>query len=220
MTFDDMLEAVQGNLSAAERCYREADALAYRDAADKSSPIGAIVLGYASELFYERDELDEVERRMESHFSLAVETAAVDTVILAYLTAARLYYARGQPDEARLRLHEAELTGHRRSWPRLVAAARFEAVRNALREGSLVEARSLRARISEDLLAAEQRPLRPHATETEAQQIGDFRLRVHGGEARSALRAITAARREAREEGRRWRALRLGILEVEALEAA
>jgi LuxR family maltose regulon positive regulatory protein len=141
-------------------------------------------------------------------------------VIVAYLTAARLAFARGARDDARRRLQEAELTAHRRSWPRLVAAARFEGVRFALREGSLVEARSLRARISEDLLAAEERPLRPHAGETEAQEIGDLRLRVHRGEARRALADIQAARREARRDGRRWRALRLATLEVQALDAA
>lgn len=211
--------AITGELSTAAAHYREAEAVAGRGAPDAASHLAAIVLGYHAELLYERDDLAAADERIARHLALAVESAVVDMVICAYLAAARIPYARGARDDALRRLDEAELTGHRRAWPRLVAAARWERVRFAVLAGTLAEAEALRARISPDLLAAEEAPLRPHAGETEAQQIGDFRLAVRTGDARRVLPAIAAERRAAEGAGRVWRGLRLRILEAQARNA-
>ena len=218
-TIEGSLEAAQGDLSGAEALYREADRLAGAGSTGPGAPVSAIVVGYLAELLYERNELDEAERRIDAQLPIAAESAVVDMVVCAYLASARIRFARGAPDDARAVLREAEVTGLRRDWPRLVAAARWEGVRFALREGAVAEARVLRARITDDLLAAEERPLRPHAGETEAQEIGDFRLSLRGGRARRVLPAIRAERRAAEAERRRWRTLRLRVLEAEAEDA-
>ena len=213
-----VIEAIEGRLGAAEAFYREAEALARRGGEGARSHLAAIVVGYFAELLYERDELDEAEKRLEHNLALAVESAVVDVVICAYLAAARVPWARGRREDAARVLREAERTGLRRDWPRLVAAARWEAVRFAVVAGDLGEARALRAKIPEDLLAAEEPPLHPHAGETEAQDVGELRLLVRGGDARRALPRIAAERRRAEGGRRAWRALRLRVLEAQALD--
>lgn len=218
-TLTGSIDAVTGRLTAAALHYREAETLAGRGAPDAASHLAAIVLGYHAELLYERDELAAAEDRIARHLALAVESAVVDMVICASLAAARVPWARGAREDALRRLDEAELTGHRRAWPRLIAAVRWERVRFAVLAGTVAEAHALRARISDDLLAAEEPPLHPHAGETEAQRIGDFRLGVRAGDARRLLPALAAERRAAEAAGRMWRGLRLRILEVEARSA-
>jgi LuxR family transcriptional regulator, maltose regulon positive regulatory protein len=91
-----------------------------------------------------------------------------------------------------------------------------EAVRLGLLEHA---ARGYRLHSGDESWEAEPRGFFHHASETEARDVGDLRFRIRTGDAVTALPRLRALLSQAESGRRGWRALRLRILEAEALDA-
>ncbi len=91
--------------------------------------VAAAMLG---EFYYERGDLDSAERLLDEAYRLGAELGAVDFMIAAYVTGARVKAVRGDLDAAAQRLTAGEATATTLSLARLGAAVEHERVRLGL----------------------------------------------------------------------------------------
>ncbi len=101
------------------------------------------------ELLYETGRTAEAEALLRDDLELIAGGVTLDTVLRGLRTAARLAWRRGQAQQAADLLERAESIGLARDWPRLVAAALFERLRLALRQGLTTSALALLKRLQQ-----------------------------------------------------------------------
>jgi LuxR family transcriptional regulator, maltose regulon positive regulatory protein len=208
-----LVEATQGRLRSAIEVYRAADRL--DEGADGARYASAVVAAHAADALYERGELVEAEERLRDGLDLGDDFSWLGATGSAPLALARLRFAAGDVDEALRFLDSAEHEAVRRRFARAVAAVRWERVRFALRRGDVALARELVRAIE---TSAEPEGVFHPLTETEARDLGWLRLRLRTGDARRAIAEIETRAAEADRLRRGWRALKLAVLRVEALE--
>ena len=180
---------------------------------------GAVVAAYLTELLYEVNELDACQSLIDDYLLIITETGLPDHLVLSYRIAARLKFLRGGRDVGQSLLVQLNELGARRGIRRLSAAAWLERSHAALRDSDIESARRFLATGADPAVWERFSGLNMHASEIEDVMIAEVRLRLASGEAKEALPQVQAARLEAAAAGRRRRALRLRILEAQALEA-
>lgn len=88
-----------------------------------------------AQLHYEQLELESAERLLESRLELISTVCTIDSVISAFVVAARIACRRNQFERSHDLLSRAEKFASKRNWPRLEAAILLERVRLHLLEG-------------------------------------------------------------------------------------
>ncbi|MCK9509652.1 MAG: LuxR C-terminal-related transcriptional regulator [Pigmentiphaga sp.] len=175
----------------------------------------AVGSGVQAELLYEADALDAARRLQALYPPGADGYLSLSLTVGAHITAARLAFV-AQGLEPALRLLDDSLAhAAERRFARLVFACQWERVRLATLANDLAQARHWTT------LAAPwaANGLLFYTTDTEACQVAGWRLRLRSGEAGGVLPAIREAGLAAKSVGRGWRALKLALLEAEALRS-
>ncbi|WP_244272829.1 LuxR C-terminal-related transcriptional regulator [Burkholderia lata] len=163
---------------------------------------------------YEADRVSEAEPLLNVYVPLARDIGLPDHAIAGYAMLARLAFQRGDIDPAFLLLAQLERLGHDRRLPRVVASAHLERARLLLLQGNAEASRS-----QLDLAEAAAEPwarieaLRFPAHEVETLTIAKLRWQLHFGDPDAAARALAQARGAAAADGRRWREMKLRVLE-------
>ena len=214
-------ERLQGNLLTARERFaqigRGPDYARFQDPLQAREVAKYVINGFEVELLYELNQLEQAERLLEQHFPNAADnTAPPDTLIAAYLTRARLCFARQEYETAYIRLEEGEMAGVSWGLPRIVRAMRWERVRFALLRGEL-EAACAFARATQ----VEGVPSVPdgfvHLTdENNAPGIARLRLAIHSGETATVIESLD--RMLAHAQQRPCRMLMLKLLKALALQ--
>lgn len=175
----------------------------------------AVGSGVLAELLYEADELDAARRLQTLYPPGADGYLSLSLTVGAHITAARLAFV-GDGLESALRLLADSLAhAAQRRFARLAFACQWERVRLATLANDLAQARHW-ATLAAPWAA---NGLLFYTTDTEACQVAGWRLRLRSGEAGRVLPAIREAGLAARSVGRGWRALKLALLEAEALRS-
>lgn len=177
----------------------------------------ANTVGFCAELLYERNEIDEAEACLDRYYRFVESIPAVETILLAYLTRARIHLSRGEAEEAEETLAAAGRHATRTGMPRIVAAMDWERVRIALLAGDVGRARLI-ARSLEQAVAADDVPaLIVPSEDINGAGIGGLRLMIHDGRSEQALARLKLHVELATRQLRRRRLAKLKILEALAL---
>lgn len=137
-----LIEKAAGNLNAARDHFAGAAGMA-RDALGPGSYTEAMAAVFQAELAYERDDLAEAQRLLADHRGEMEAYGLVVHEMTVRLSAARLEAAQGRVSAAIDILAEAERSGARNNYRRLVGAALNDHVRLLLLSGDAQRARSL-----------------------------------------------------------------------------
>ena len=188
-------ECLQGNLLTARERFaqigRGPEYSRFKDPLQAREVAKYVINGFEVALLYELNQLEQAEQLLEQHFPNAADnTAPPDTLIAAYLTRARLCFARQDYEAAYIRLEEGEVAGVSWGLPRIVRAMRWERVRFALLRGELEAACAFA-----ETTQVEGIPSAPdgfvHLTdECNAPWIARLRLAIHLGDAATVLKSI------------------------------
>lgn len=144
-----LIEKAAGNLQSARDHFAGAASMA-REALGPGSYTEAMAAVFQAELAYERNELAEAQRLLADHRGEMEAFGLVVHEMTVRLSAARLEAAQGRPRSAIEILAEAERSGARNNYRRLVGAALNDHVRLLLlsgetaQAGSVLEARGVR----------------------------------------------------------------------------
>ncbi|MDH2385512.1 LuxR C-terminal-related transcriptional regulator [Bradyrhizobium sp. CER78] len=190
------------------------------DGGQRYGSAGAVVATYLAECLYEANELDACQTLVDDYLPIVIQTGMPDHLIALHRIAARLDFLRGHTDAGHAVLVRLGEIGARRGLRRLVAAAWLERSYASLRSNDLESARRSLANGSNMTLWKSFGAFHPHANEIDDVEIANFRLRLATGEGGQALPDIRTERQAAETAGRRRRALRLLLLEAQALETA
>jgi LuxR family maltose regulon positive regulatory protein len=204
-----LCHAIGGDLGPAVTDWRNALAAVAR--LNNAEAMEAMAAGYLPLAFYEWGRTAEARDQLDRCLSSAVEVAVPDGMASLYVAGVRLALLQGDPDRAGQLLDEAEVTGLRRNWPRLVHVALNERVRIALAAEDHAEARRLKR--EHDARIGPAKPPAPSALEIDGAGLAELRFdaAIHPG--REILTRLRATATRATSQNQRWRALKLTIIE-------
>jgi LuxR family maltose regulon positive regulatory protein len=216
-----MALCLEGTIDFAQGHLRDAIA-SFRSASSRGSQLSyvggnAILAGFLAEALYETGQLGEAERFLTRYLPMFKETAAPDQLITSFTVLARIALSRGQREAALEFLDELEATGLGQGMPRLVASARLERGRMALLDGEIEAAQAFLASASERHIWEPFDGLVAYANDADTPLIADLRWRMRSGKAASTLAALKDALKQAQDQHRHRRALKLSILLAQAL---
>lgn len=178
--------------------------------ADKSVASAALVSCYLWTL-YEANELDQAEALFGRHHDIISDSALLDFLAVAYLSAVRTHDARGRSGRALEVLDEAEAIGHGHGWERLIRAVNWERTRRALLAGNVEQAGAIAALIPAARAAEPGRRL--FSEDAEGEHLGRIRLAIHRLDFKSAAEWL--AEEFAQQRGRVYRQVKLNLLEAQ-----
>jgi LuxR family transcriptional regulator, maltose regulon positive regulatory protein len=133
-----LAEVQQLRLSAAERYYLDAAALAEQHVGP-NSVAAALPFSLLAQIRYEQGRMDEAEGMLFERLPILSSAAMLDCVLSAYFVLVRLAVSRRNFSRAYTLLERAESLGLARGWGRLVSATLFERVRLSCPEGRVSE---------------------------------------------------------------------------------
>lgn len=216
--FLGMVHFTKGQLQEALSHYRSAISLA-REVIPGYSRAAAVAAVFLAEALYELDELAEAERLLVGHLDIVREYVHLDTVAVGYLILGRIRFHRGKYGEALQLLDEAERVSSMRNWPRMGATVRLERVRLALQCGNIDSAERLYRQLDDRNIwrAFEGRSM--PASDIETPEVHFLRLTMRRGQAERALEGLKAELSKAEGSRRYRRALKIKILQAEAMNA-
>jgi LuxR family maltose regulon positive regulatory protein len=216
--FEGMTLLSQGRLQAALFQYRTAFSKA-REVIPGYSRAAAVAAVFLAEALYELNELAEAERLLTGHLEIFREYVNLDTVVSGYITLGRILFHRGQYGDALRLLEEAERVGLTRNWPRMGATVRLERARLALQCGNIESAERL-YRLPEDrqIWKAVEIRIMP-SSDVDTPEIHSLRLLIRRGQAARALEGLRSELSRAEGLGRQRRALKIRILQADAMNA-
>jgi len=217
--FAAAIELNLGNISAARATLEGAMNRAIA-AGQRYGSAGAVVATYLIELLYEANELDACQAFVDDYMPIIVETGMPDHVIVLHRIAARLHFLGGRGDAGQAIMIQLNDIGARRGLPRLCVTSWLERCYAALRKGDIEGARRAFANGSDKLLWESFGAFNLQANEIEDVLITSLRLQLATGQGDHALSQLRMALPTAEAAGRRRRALRLQILQAQALEGA
>jgi LuxR family transcriptional regulator, maltose regulon positive regulatory protein len=136
--FQGLAEAQQIHLTAAERYYLEAVALAEQYVGPNSAAAAA-PFSLLAQIRYERGQMAEADDMLFDRIPILTATAMLDCIMTAYFVLVRLAAWRMNFSRAYTLLEQAENLGLTRRWGRLVAGALLERVRLCCLEGRISE---------------------------------------------------------------------------------
>lgn len=209
-------ELIQGRLQAATTHYRSAYARVSGVLPGLSRP-GAVAAVFLADALYEANELEEAERLLSGQMELFREYINMDTTLCGFLTLARLRWMGGRHADALALLEEAERLGAARNWPRMCATVRLERARLALQFIG-VDAAERACRRSDDRRVWKSfEGYSMPANDLATPALHQLRLLVRKGQPDRAMEGLKAELARAQAERRLRRALKLKILQAEAL---
>lgn len=103
----------------------------------------------SAKVLYEQDAVDAADRLLRDRLAPSGSEGGIEGALSAYIVGARIAAARGQLPFAMLQLHEAELLGEDRRWPRLIAASLAERVRLLVEHARMSEAEACLKRLAQ-----------------------------------------------------------------------
>jgi LuxR family transcriptional regulator, maltose regulon positive regulatory protein len=136
--FQGLAEAQQIHLTAAERYYLEAVALAEQYVGPNSAAAAA-PFSLLAQIRYERGQMAQADDMLFDRIPILTATAMLDCIMTAYFVLVRLAAWRMNFSRAYTLLEQAENLGLTRRWGRLVAGALLERVRLCCLEGRISE---------------------------------------------------------------------------------
>ncbi|MFM0391376.1 LuxR C-terminal-related transcriptional regulator [Paraburkholderia phytofirmans] len=167
---------------------------------------------------YEAGRVADAEPLLNIYVPLARDIGLPDHAIAGYSMQARIAFQRGDVDLAFRLLAQLERLGYDRRLPRVVASAKLERARLLLLQGNAEASRSeLDLAAGATAVWTRIEALRFLAHEVDSLTIARLRWALHFGDAGDAARALAQARADAASAGRRWRAMKLQLLECLAL---
>jgi len=219
-----MAESCIGNLDGAIHLFQSMERLVMehgRQAEPRMEPgfLPALYMGNCAELLYEQNQIDATEEWLDRHFRFIDSIPAMSSVVLAYLTRARMYLAREDRAGAEQILLAAAKHAAGGRMPRLLPAVEWERVRMALVSGDVERARVIAQSLDADADGPAPATLIEPDEEINGVAIARIRLQIHVGQAEDALARLAPQREHANAKLRRRRLLKLHILEALAWEA-
>jgi len=175
---------------------------------------GATVLaaGAHAELLYETGRTEEADACLREEIDLIAAGVTLDAVLRGLITASRLAWRQGSPEQAHDLLERAEAIGLTHDWSRLVAAAVFERLRLHLLSGSMTAALGLLKRIEQLPALADEIGTRAVADIAHYRTMARALVGIYQNRAREALADLEALFIAAIECGADLLAIRLGAL--------
>lgn len=219
MCIEGSIDLVQGRLRGAVSRYRAALAGVATDRARQVSGT-SVASAYLGEALYEANELDEAEKLLTAFLPLLKELAAPDQLITSYVILARIASFRDNADRMADLLTEMEYLGHQQALPRLVANARLERARFALRQGDINVARDHLESASEADTWHRFKGFVMLANDVETPELFGYRIRIRSGHGESIITELKQMLKRAEELQRYRPILKLKILLAEALHGA
>jgi LuxR family maltose regulon positive regulatory protein len=180
------------------------------------SHTSALVAGFLADALYEANELERARALLEEHLPLIVESGLPDTILLAYVTMARVAFRHGDDAGGLGFLLAAELIGLQRDLPRFVTTARYEMAQHAYMRGDWVEA--LRQAASCEGLVSQSHSgelLTP--LDAVVRDIAPARMQVWQKDTRNLGARLDALSADAERRGFKRRLLKLRILNAQRL---
>lgn len=171
---------------------------------------------YATSL-YQKDELEQSSRLMQTYLPVIHSMGLGDHMILGHKVLSRIAMIGGDIDRGNLYLAELEYHGHQRQLPRMVSAARLERSRIHVLRGNLAAARAEFERADQPGLW--DRLIRLHHPGHDVDDLHVSRLRIEAlvGDAGLAMRSIPAEEKTAIVERRSLRLAQLQLLKAVAM---
>lgn len=161
---------------------------------------------------YEANELEAVERLLHVYLPLARDVGLPDHMIASHTMRSRLFFHRGDVDNALRVLTELETLGHARKLPRVVATAKLERARLLLLQGNSYGAKEELDRADDRSVWERVKRQRLPAHDLLDIEMGRLRWEVHFGDAAEAVRHIDADLPALTAEARIRRARKLRVL--------
>jgi LuxR family maltose regulon positive regulatory protein len=177
---------------------------------DESVSETSLVCGLISAL-YETGDLDGAAALFEQFHDAIANAAIHDYLVIAYIAIARVHDANEQRKAALEVLDEAERIAYAAQWPRAVNLLNWERVRREVTVGGIDRAEVLAGWISENEAPKDLSWVRL-SEETNGPVIGRIRLMIHGKEAPQALEEARRHLRQAEQDGRVHRQIKLNLL--------
>jgi ATP/maltotriose-dependent transcriptional regulator MalT len=148
LSMEAAVEAEQLRLVSAGRLANEALELSTRFYGPdfSGSRLAAII---SAKVLYEQNAVDAADALIRDRLAMSGSRAGIEGALSAYIVGSRIAVARGQLPFAILLLHEAELLGEDRRWPRLVAASLAERVRLLIEGARMSEAKACLTRLAQ-----------------------------------------------------------------------
>lgn len=173
---------------------------------------GAVIAACLASGRYEQNALADAEALIRDYAQLAEQQTIVDPMATMLLTRARIAHLQGARAEAEEALERALYLGYRHSLERLVGYAHAELARQATFDGDHEQAAKWLRELPPAWTATPAEGLLFHAGEAEACTVTYARHLIHAGEHARARRLLGAELQRARQQRRRRRELKLGIL--------
>ncbi|HJV80398.1 LuxR C-terminal-related transcriptional regulator [Noviherbaspirillum sp.] len=223
LSMSGLIEASQGKLDQALQQFREVDrvaAIKLRHPWFEPTHMSVASVGLIASVLYEKDRLDEADELLQRYFPLVARQPSIDMLLLSHVVRTRIKMAQGDVDAALETLQLAERNCSA-SW-RLGPARRiieWERIRIDLLTGRSERALS-RAAIAER--AEAEQPAQQGASYVEelfGRGIEAMRCAIAAGRHEDALVRLAPEIARASASGRRWRQLKLTLLQTLALDA-
>lgn len=203
---------IAGALPQAAECWRTAEDLICADNGDPDAE--KVAIAYLPELHYERDELANAAAYVDRCLQGGMNYLLPDMLMSFMLTASRLAYAQGNDERAASLLAEGETIAIGNDWPRFSHAIAWEHVRLALSRDNLAEAARLHE-LAQDLQPFVEPPgIITHATECEANLVGELRYETLVCASPATVSRLRAAASQSLSANRILRAVKLLAIEA------
>lgn len=203
---------VAGALLQAAECWQMAEDLICADNGDPDAT--KVAIAYLPELHYQCNELASAEVYIDRCLQGGMSYVLPDMLMSILLTASRLAHAQGKDERAVSLLAEGETIAIGNDWPRFSHAIAWERVRLALSKNNLAEAARLH-RLAQDLhLFVEPSGIITHATECEANLVGEMRYETFVRASPATLSRLRAAVSQSLSTNRILRAVKLLVIEA------
>jgi LuxR family maltose regulon positive regulatory protein len=161
---------------------------------------------------YEANEMETVERLLNVYLPLARDVGLPDHMIASHAMRSRLFFLRGDVDNALRVLTELETLGHARKLPRVVATAKLERARLLLLQGNSYGAKEELDRADDRAVWERVARQRLPAHDLLDMEMARLRWDVHFGDTAGALRRIEDELPGLTAEGRIRRSRKLRVL--------
>lgn len=198
----------QGRLQEALVRFRNALSDPRMSAAESISN-ACLASGYIMAL-YEADELDTALELFLKSRELNANAFIHDYLAVAYTAVARIYDIHGQPVNALKILDEADDAAFAGHWPRITRLIKWARVHREIIAGRIDQAQIIAGKINPE--AAPHGHWVRFSAETCGDDIGQIRLDIHTGQARSALDMIAPLMKAAQRHNRVFRQIKLHAL--------
>lgn len=203
---------VAGALPQAAECWSKAEDLICADKGDPDAQ--KVSIAYLPELHYLCNDLASAEAYVDRCLKGGMNYVLPDMLMSFMLTASRLAHAQGDDKRAASLLAESEVIAIGNEWPRFSHAIAWERVRLALSQENLAAAARMHELAQELHPFVEPAGILTHATECEANLVGEMRYETVVRPSPATLSRLRAAVSQSLSANRILRAVKLLVIEA------